>query len=168
MLRPSQRRLAVTVALGVLLAPAIARASGDVSVVLTAHRVTVVDGKEVLGPAEQATPGDVIEYRAQYRNDGAQAVKQLAATLPIPKGTEFLPRTALPQQLFASTDGKSFAPAPLRRRVTLADGRQVMRDVPLSEYRALRWSLGTLPARQTRTVAARVRVSPLEMAALTR
>ena len=66
----TQLRLAVAVALGVLLAPAIVRAAGDVSVVLTAQRVAVVDGKEVLGPAEQASPGDVIEYRAVYRNAG--------------------------------------------------------------------------------------------------
>ena len=84
-----------------------------VSIVLTANRVTVVDGKEVLGPAEQAHPGDVIEYRAEYKNAGTQPVQQLAATLPIPRGTEYLSKTALPQQLFASLDGRNFAPAPL-------------------------------------------------------
>ena len=168
MLRPSQRRLAVTVALGVLLAPAIAHAAGDVSIVLTAHRVTVVDGKEVLGPAEQAHPGDVIEYRAEYKNEGAQPVKQLAATLPIPKGTEYLSKTALPQQLLASLDGHNYAPVPLRRRERLADGREVLREVPLSEYRSLRWTLGTLDARRSRAVTARVRVSPLQIAAVTR
>jgi uncharacterized repeat protein (TIGR01451 family) len=161
-----QRRLVAGLVLGVLLAPAIARASGDVSVVLTAQRVSVVDGKESKSPAEQARPGDVIEYRAEYKNGGAAPVKQLAATLPVPNGMEYLPRTAAPQTLHASLDGKTFEPVPLKRRVRLADGREVMRDVPPSEYRFLRWSLGTLGARQTRAVAARVRVSPLQIAAV--
>lgn len=161
-----QRRLVAGLVLGVLLAPAIARASGDVSVVLTAQRVSVVDGKETKSPAEQARPGDVIEYRAEYKNDGAAPVKQLAATLPVPNGMEYLPRTAAPQTLHASLDGTKFEAVPLKRRVRLADGREVLRDVPASEYRFLRWSLGTLGARQTRAVAARVRVSPIQLAAV--
>jgi len=160
--RPTQLRLAAAVVLGVLLAPAIVRAAGDVSVVLTAQRVAVVDGKEILGPAEQASPGDVIEYRAEYRNAGDAAVKQLAATLPVPHGMEYLPRTGAPQ--LASLDGKRFDAVPLKRRVRLADGREVVRDVPPSEYRWLRWSIGTLAPRQARTVTARVRVSPLAVA----
>lgn len=168
MLRPSQRRLAAILAFGVLLAPAMARASGDVSVVLTAQRVTIEEGKEVRSPAEQAHPGDVIEYRAEYRNGGAQAVRQLAATLPVPNGMEYLARTAAPQALMASLDGKTYAAVPLRRKVRLADGREVLRDVPLSEYRFLRWTLGTLDARQSRSVAARVRVSPLQLASAVR
>lgn len=160
-----QRRLVAALALGVLLTPAFARASGDVSVILTARRITVVDGKETKSPAEQARPGDVIEYRAEYRNDGAAPVKQLAATLPVPNGMEYLPRTAAPQTLLASLDGAKFEPVPLKRRVRLADGREVTREVPPSEYRYLRWTLGTLGQRQSREVTARVRVSPLQMAA---
>ncbi len=161
-----QRRLFAALALGMLLAPAIARASGDVSVVLTARRIVVVEGKETASPAEQARPGDVIEYRAEYRNQGDAAVQRLSATLPVPNGMEYLPRTAAPHALTASLDGRSFEPVPLRRRVRLADGREVLRDVPPAEYRYLRWSLGTLGAREARSVAARVRVSPLQVAAL--
>jgi hypothetical protein len=95
-------------------------------------------------------------------------VKELAATLPVPRGMEFLPRTAAPEPILASLDGKTFEPVPLQRRVRLANGREVTRDVPAAEYRFLRWSLGTLGARETRTVAARVRVSPLEIAAVAR
>jgi hypothetical protein len=40
-------------------------------------------------------------------------------------------------------------------------GRGEAREVPLSEYRALRWSVGTLPPKESRTVAARMRVTPL-------
>ena len=166
--RPNPWPVAAAAAVLMLSAPALVRASGDVSVVLTAQRVTVVEGKEVRGPADQSHPGDVIEYRAEYRNNGGQAVKQLAATLPVPNGMEYLPLTASPQILLASLDGRAYAPVPLRRRIRLADGREVTRDVPPSEYRYLRWSLGTLDARQSRSVAARVRVSPLQIAAATR
>lgn len=162
MLRPSQMRLVLAIVLGVLATPAIVRAAGDVSVVLTAQRVAVVDGKEILGPAEQASPGDVIEYRAEYRNAGASAVKQLAATLPVPNGMEYLPKTGAPQ--LASLDGKNFSSVPLKRRVRLADGTEVLRDVPASEYRWLRWTLGTLAPKSSRTVTARVRVAPISMA----
>lgn len=160
--RPTQLRLALAIAFGVLVAPAVVRAAGDVSVVLTAQRVAVVDGKEILSPAEQASPGDVIEYRAEYKNAGAAAVKQLAATLPVPNGMEYLPKTGAPE--LASLDGRKFEPVPLKRRVRLADGREVLRDVPANEYRWLRWTLGTLAPKQSRTVSARVRVAPLSMA----
>lgn len=163
--RPTQLRLALAIVIGVLATPAIVRAAGDVSVVLTAQRVAVVDGKEVLSPAEQASPGDVIEYRAEYRNGGAAVVKQLAATLPVPSGMEYLPKTGAPQ--LASLDGKTFSSVPLKRRVRLADGREVLRDVPASEYRWLRWTIGTLAPQQSRAVTARVRVAPISMAANT-
>jgi uncharacterized repeat protein (TIGR01451 family) len=144
---------------------ALAYAEGDVHVALTAHRILVSQGKEARLPAEQAEPGDVIEYRATYVNRGTTAVRDLEATLPVPSGLEYLPRTAQPVRLHASLDGKSFAPVPLLRRVKLADGRSVMREVPASEYRALRWSIGSLGARSTRTVGARMRVAPLESVA---
>ena len=67
----------------------------------------------------------------------------------------------------ASLDGRSFAPVPLMRKERTADGREVVREVPPSEYRALRWSIGTLAAKESRAVAARARVSPLQVAALT-
>jgi uncharacterized repeat protein (TIGR01451 family) len=164
-----QRQWVVAMALGILLAPAIAPATagaaGEVSVVLTAQRVTLVDGRETKSPADEARPGDVIEYRAEYVNGGDAPVQKLAATLPVPSGMEYLPRSAWPQVLFASLDGRTFEPVPLKRRVRLEDGREVMREVPPAEYRYLRWSLGTLDVRQKRAVTARVQVSPLQIAA---
>ena len=141
---------------------ALAYAEGDVAVSLTAHRILVSQGKEARLPAEQAKPGDVIEYRATYVNRGSTAVRDLEATLPVPTGLEYLPRTAQPLRLQASLDGKSFAPVPLTRRVRLAGGKTEVREVPASEYRALRWSIGSLGAKSARTVGARMRVAPLE------
>src|SRR5262249_48844761 len=130
---------------------------GAVAVELTAKRVTKAQGKEVLAPADQAQPGELLEYRALYRNDGAREARGLVATLPIPRGTQYVPGSALPRRVEASLDGRTFAPAPLKRMERAADGRTLEREVPPSEYRALRWPLGVLPARQSRAVSARVR-----------
>jgi uncharacterized repeat protein (TIGR01451 family) len=149
-----------------LLVPSWASAQSDVAVSLAASRVSLdADGKESLAAAEKANPGDLIEYRAVYRNPATAPVRQLAATLPIPPGTEFIPGTAQPRGALASLDGRTFEAMPIKRTVRLDDGREVVREVPLSEYRYLRWSIGELAAGAERTVRARVRVSPLpEMA----
>ena len=140
-------------------------APGSVAVELTASRVTTAQGKEVLAPAEKARPGELIEYRARYHNDGAAEARGLMATLPIPNGTQYVAGSAMPRGVEASLDGRTFAPVPLRRAVKTPDGRTVEQDVPVAEYRALRWPLGALPAKQQRTVSARVRVEPTAVAA---
>ena len=82
-----------------------------------------------------------------------------------PAGLEYMPKTASPVKILASLDGKSFAPAPLTRRVKLANGKTVVREIPVAEYRALRWSIGALGSDASRTVVARMRVAPLEAVA---
>lgn len=160
-----KRSLAFALAAAAFFAPALAFAAGSVHVALTAQRVTVVNDRESLVPAEKARPGEVLQYRAIYRNDGTTAVRQVMATLPIPAGLEYLPRTAAPAVVQASLDGKSFANVPLMRRERTADGREVMLEVPASEYRFLRWSLGSLAPKETRAVVARARIAPLQVAA---
>jgi uncharacterized repeat protein (TIGR01451 family) len=159
------RRLALALFTVGILSHGVALAEGDVSVALSAYRVTMSQGKEAYVPAEQARPGEVIEYRATYKNTGKQAVNDLMATLPIPQGLEYLPKTAQPVRLLASVDGKNYEAVPLVRRVKGADGRIVVRDVPLSEYRSLRWPMGSLAARAEAQVRARMRVTPLETVA---
>jgi uncharacterized repeat protein (TIGR01451 family) len=147
------------------LTPTWALAAGDVTVALTAHRIVQKDGHEALESADKASPGEVVEYRATYRNDGAERVKQLAATLPIPAGMEYT-GAAEPRATLGSLDGTTFAPLPLKRRVKLADGREVEQTVPAAEIRWLRWSIATLEPKAERTVRARVRVTPLNSVAL--
>jgi uncharacterized repeat protein (TIGR01451 family) len=148
-----------------LAAPLPAHAEDDVKVSMTAHRVTTTErGVERLVPAAQAKPGETIEYRARYANEGGSTARQLVASLPIPPGMEFLPGTAAPAQVHASLDGRSFAPVPLKRRVRLADGTETEVLVPYREYRALRWTLGDLAAKGEQTVRARMRVTPVGVA----
>ena len=154
-----------------LMAAAAARAAdGTVSVQMTNHRVVVAaDGQESLVDGANAKPGEVIEYHAVYRNAGAQAAKNLLATVPVPiGGMEYLAQTAFPQGMQASLDGTHFETPPLRRTVTLADGSRAVREVPAGEYRFLRWSLGELRPGASLMVGARMRVVATTQAAGTR
>ena len=127
---------------------------------LIANRVLTVAGAEVFKPADKANPGDVIEYRARYANKGAIGVAALAATIPVPPGTEYWNGTARPNGALASADGINFSQMPLKRSVRTADGKTRDELVPTAEYRALRWELGALPAGADAVVSLRVRVTP--------
>lgn len=129
-----------------------------VSSQLLAQRVEMVAGKPVLKPAGDGKPGDVLQYSATYRNTGAAAAGKLLATVPVPPGTTFIEASAEPAQAMASTDGNSFAPMPLTRMVKQADGSTRKESVPLADYRALRWEIGTLPAGGSAVVSLRVRI----------
>lgn len=126
---------------------------------LVARKVVVEGGRENLVDAREARPGDVIEYVATYRNTGTVAIRDLEATLPIPKDTEFVAGSSRPAGARASTDGQAFAAVPLKRKAKRADGREVDEPVPLADYRALRWSAGELGAGRSLAFTARVRVT---------
>ena len=121
------------------------------------------DGKERLESAATVKPGEVIEYRASYLNKAKEAARSLEATLPVPAGLEYMPGTVNPPAALASIDNVKFEPIPLKRMVKQADGRMVEREVPATEYRALRWRLGSLETGKDTVVSARMRVAPLEV-----
>ncbi len=129
-----------------------------VSSQLLAQRVDTVAGKPVLKAAGDGKPGDVLQYSATYRNTGATPAGKLLATVPVPPGTTFIAASAEPAQAQASTDGATFAPMPLTRLVKQADGTTRKEPVPLADYRALRWEIGTLPAGATTVVSLRTRI----------
>jgi len=133
--------------------------SAQISSELQVQQVETVDGNTVLKPAQVSKPGDVLEYRVSYTNHSNTAVNGLVANLPIPVGTTLEDKSQLPPNAQASTDGSRFAPLPLMRRVKQADGSEQQQPVPLSEYRALRWSLGTLAPGKSEQISARVRVN---------
>jgi uncharacterized repeat protein (TIGR01451 family) len=151
--------LIVTVALTMLSQQTFA--AEPLTATLEAHKVVLADnGKERLLAASEAKPGDVLEYRATYRNNSDKPLRAVMATLPVPSsGVEYLPNSALPAGVEASINGAQFAPAPLKRLVTTADGKPQQQLVPTAEYRFLRWPLGDLPAGASKTVSARVRVT---------
>jgi len=119
--------------------------------------VAAADGKETFAAAESAKPGDVIEYTATYRNTTRQAIKGLEATIPVPSNTEFVAGSQRPAQAKASLDARTWGDMPLKRKV-VRDGREVEEQVPVREYRYLRWFPGELGGDKTMTFTARVRV----------
>jgi uncharacterized repeat protein (TIGR01451 family) len=130
----------------------------EVKVVLTANKIVVVNGAEQRQPADKAKPGDIIEYVAEYRNTAKSSVSNVIATLPVPSGMEYIPDTADPAQVMASTDEHNYAPVPLKRNVRGADGKMVEQQVPFSEYRSLRWKLGEIQGEAGKSVKARMKV----------
>lgn len=149
---------AVMAATVVHAAPAAAQPSDPIETRLEARKVVAAaDGKEGFAAADAARPGDVIEYTATYRNVGKQAVRNLEATLPIPANTELVAASAVPAATRASSDARTFDSFPLKRKVKRA-GVEVEEALPLSEYRALRWSAGDLAPGRSVSFRARVRV----------
>jgi uncharacterized repeat protein (TIGR01451 family) len=126
---------------------------------LQVQRVETVDGQSVYKPARVSRPGDILEYRVTYTNHGNAAINVLTANLPIPAGTTLVDRSQLPPDALASIDGSRFAPVPLMRTVRLPDGSTHQEPVALSEYRALRWNLGTLAPGKSAQAQARVSVN---------
>jgi uncharacterized repeat protein (TIGR01451 family) len=139
-------------------APLHAQQSGPIETRLEARKVVrAADGQEAFAPATDAKPGDVIEYAATYRNVSRQPVRSLEATLPIPANTEFVPGSVKPAGAKASLDSRSWSDLPLKRKVR-RDGREVEEQVPVREYRYLRWFPGELGGDKSMTFTARVRV----------
>jgi uncharacterized repeat protein (TIGR01451 family) len=113
---------------------------------------------ETSSPASTVKPGDVLEYSARYGNRGDAAADALTPTMPIPVGTEYVPAGTSPKPTHASLDAITYAPIPLHRKERGADGQMHDVEVPLSEYRAVKWSVGTLAPGSEVIVRARVRV----------
>jgi uncharacterized repeat protein (TIGR01451 family) len=143
-----------------VLSPFASSQAADVTSKLSANRVEILNGKTVLSSAEQAQPGDTVEYSAIYSNAGTSAAERLQATMPIPAGTVLLAETVKPADAQASTDGVNFAPVPLKRKVQLPSGSFREEPVPLPNYRALRWEVGTIEPGKQAVVSLRVRIKP--------
>lgn len=135
-------------------------ASAEVIANLTARKVmSAPGGGPAYQPADKASPGDVIEYQAVYTNQGKSPVQNLVPTMPIPSGMEYIPGSAKPAQVMASLDGKKFEAVPLKRMVTLPNGKQELREVPYEEYRFVRWAGSDMTAGGNTIVSARTKMS---------
>jgi len=130
-----------------------------IAVQLTALKVVrTAHGQEVLSSGDSAKPGEVLEYRIEYRNTGKSVARNLQGALPIPAEMEFVSGSALPVGASASLDGKKFTKIPLYRQVKLADGSTVTREVPATEYVSLRWNFPDLEPGSSITAKARMRI----------
>lgn len=132
----------------------------DVKVNLEVHLVQVdTNGREVLRPANQASPGDILEYKVTCKNQGDSIARDVRATLPVPvKGLLFLEKQSEVKNIQASVDGNRFASLPLQKYITTPDGFIKTTVVDPIDYRFLRWNVGDLPAQGSKTVYARMRL----------
>lgn len=152
-------------AAGLVLAGLAAAQGSAVSSTLQARRVENVGGKVVLTSADVGKPGDLVEYSGTYRNAGPKPVEKLMATIPVPPGTTYVSGSAEPVKATASIDGVRYAAMPLKRTVRLADGSTREEPVPLTEYRYVRWEIGSLGAGAESVVKLWVRIDSATTAA---
>lgn len=142
--------------------PAIAKnqaAAEPLQIVLKRNKIVVVDGKEVLQNADTAKPGDILEEVATYTNASKSILRQFEPTLPVPTNTELQIASVKPSNAKASIDGKNFAVLPLKRKLRQPNGVEIEQNIPLSEYRFLRWPSGDLAAEKSVVVSARFKVA---------
>jgi uncharacterized repeat protein (TIGR01451 family) len=160
------RKVALSAALAFMMAASTGSvfakdAAPQVEGTLNQSRIVVVNGKESALAADKVSPGDLLEYKVRYINKGAAPAKNLVVTLPIPAGLELAPATDSPKAALASLDGQRFEAMPIKRAVKQADGKEILQDVPLSQYRALRWQVEQLDAGKSANFSARARVESL-------
>jgi uncharacterized repeat protein (TIGR01451 family) len=151
-------QLLVLTTLLAIASQASAKPDNDLAINMVQAKVVVKDGKETLETADEAKPGDIIDYTAEYLNKGAKRITALEATIPVPAGTEYLSDSAKPAPSKASLDGKKFEAIPLKRKVKQADGKEVEQLVPYKEYRFMRWSAGDLGVGKSQKYSLRVKV----------
>ncbi|MCG8392360.1 MAG: hypothetical protein MI745_04695 [Pseudomonadales bacterium] len=121
------------------------------------------NGQETLSPAEQASPGDIIEYRLIYTNEADQPLSGLVITGPIPANTEYLEksaRTEVPASFTVSIDdGNTFEQEPVTRTKAGDDGQPQNVTVSPSDYTQVRWQpKGSLQPDQVQEYRYRVKV----------
>jgi uncharacterized repeat protein (TIGR01451 family) len=144
--------------------------SDALSTQLTLKRVVQVDGADTLADASNVQPGDVLQYAMVFNNTSASTLRDVVASLPVPAGTQLLGAAvqgdAAWASVWASVDGKRFAPMPVMRKVQLPTGVWVEQQVPLAELRFVRWPARALAAGQRWQASLRVQVLAAQATAL--
>lgn len=134
--------------------------SDQITASLNAFRVEKTpEGKERLIPAQHARVGEIVEYRAEYRNHGKTPVKNLKVEVPVPLGMQYVPGSASPADLAASIDGQHFAPVP-QRAAGRAGEKNRRESVPVAQYRLLRWSVAEIAPESAVQLVLRVKLVP--------
>lgn len=130
-------------------------------------RQSTVGGKvteQFVANPKGVQPGAVVSQVVTALNTGDKTLKSVNVSLPIPKGTHYLgPERTLntyPTQ-YSIDGGKTFASAPLKRKVTLNEnGKSVTKEVEVkpSEYTAVRWTIPEVAVGASQRVGFRVQV----------
>lgn len=154
----------------VLLGTALAQSASPLVLTLTQSLIQTVQvgGKaaEKRTPGHtKVRPGELLAQTVTARNVSARPLANVAVKLPVPAGMVYVaPDGAAHAGVrteYSIDGGKTFAPAPLKKKVTVTEnGKAVTREVEVkpNEYDAVRWTLAALPAGTEKTLGFRVQV----------
>ena len=137
-------RPAVLVLAASLSVAGFAWAKGPVSGEIQAFIVSVGDdGAERVAPAREAAPGQTMEFRIVFTNNGEESVSGVRVVDPIPESTTYISESHSSDVRadfeVSIDDGESFEKEPVVRIETRADGSQHKVVIPPSEYTHVRW-----------------------------
>ena len=118
-------------------------ADGPLSSQMETFLVTNKKGEELVVVTEQASPGDIVEYRLTYTNESQQPLSGLVITGPVPANTQYLEDSAAADVKAAFTvsidGGETYHAEPVKKTQTDRNGQPKNIIVPPSEYTQLRW-----------------------------
>lgn len=129
--------------------------AADLETTLTASLVKGPITAESYSDAAAAAPGDVIRYVATFTNTTAKTIREVAASLPIPRNLELQLTSVTPAATEGSIDGKTFVPLARLLKPKAEGGLGV---APAS-IRVLRWAPRDLAAAGSFSVEARAKVA---------
>lgn len=149
-----------------LLGVALAQGQGPLSLNLSMALVRAAPGaaEKYVPTPKSVAPGDVLSQVVTVRNTGALALRNVPVRLPVPASTRYLaPERGMnvARTEYSIDGGKTFAPAPLKKTVTvLENGKSVRKEVEVrpSEYTAVRWVVAQVAAGQSLKFGYRVQV----------
>ncbi|GAA0500528.1 hypothetical protein [Deinococcus depolymerans] len=162
-----------TALLGVAALGTLAGAAATPPSPLTLKAATLVvtqetrDGKkvEVLTDASKAQviPGSVLSLTQTFKNVSKGALSSIVLNMKVDPATTFQQATCTVGGVTTqyTTDGRTFAAAPLMKTVTVTEnGKSVQKKVEVkpSEYTGVRWNIARLNAGQEGTCAIRATV----------
>ena len=102
-------------------------------------------GRELLVPATEVHPEDVIEYRLTYANNSEGALKNVSVIDPIPTGTEYVSLSATRPRAgtveFSIDSGKTYHVWPVHYKKTLEDGTEVVAQATPQMVSHIRWTI---------------------------
>lgn len=122
--------------------------------------ITNAENKEVLEPADQVSPGDIIEYHLVYTNTLDKGITNLKPELPVPAGMTYIDKTASPILIGASLqENEVVSKLPIYKKTTLPNGNVVNAEVSAENFKRLQWLVTELGAGQSTTIKVRMRVN---------
>lgn len=123
--------------------------------VINAFIIQNIGGQETLIPINvgaNVKSGDILEYQGLFTNNSGERVRSMDITLSIDNGLELIGGIS-PKTAQASLDNSRFVRMPIRANI---DGQ--IQELPLSQYKALKWTVEEIGLGATAVVKYRAKV----------